>query len=178
MSVETVNPKTREELLRDLMVARDAVSDLVRGLSLAQFTGGSASQWSVSHHLDHLCRSNAPVAAGMSVPERLPQAPGARPSRTFASLQADYQARLSEGVKATGRFVPEPGGDLADQLAEYQGGLEVLVERVQAWPETDLDVLAMPHPALGLLTVREMLYFTLAHNLHHLRGMQARLEHP
>ena len=33
----------------------------------------------------------------------------------------------------------------------------------------------MPDPALGQLTVREMLYFTLYHNLHHVRNVAGRL---
>ncbi|MFC4638506.1 DinB family protein [Deinococcus hohokamensis] len=173
-----MNPQTRADLLRDLLLARSAVSEFVRGLSVAQFNEGSAARWSPAHHLDHLCRSNAPVAAAMAVPDRLPRVPDDRRSRTFAALYADYQARLAEGVQATGRFVPEPSGDLAAGLAEYQDGLDALHAQAQTWPETDLETLAMPHPVLGLLTVREMLYFTLAHNLHHLRGMQARLEHP
>jgi hypothetical protein len=35
------------------------------------------------------------------------------------------------------------------------------------WGERSLDRLRLPHPALGTLTVREMLLFTLYHNLHH-----------
>ncbi|MFD1732536.1 hypothetical protein ACFSC4_17950 [Deinococcus malanensis] len=42
--------------------------------------------------------------------------------------------------------------------------------QVQGWPDHELDARSMPHPVLDMLTVREMLYFTIEHNLHHLRG--------
>jgi hypothetical protein len=37
-----------------------------------------------------------------------------------------------------------------------------------------LDRLRLPHPGLGLLTVREMLLFTLYHNTHHVLGVERR----
>jgi uncharacterized damage-inducible protein DinB len=38
-----------------------------------------------------------------------------------------------------------------------------------------LDRLRLPHPALGKLTVREMLFFTIYHNIHHVENVVRRL---
>ena len=38
----------------------------------------------------------------------------------------------------------------------------------------DLDVYILPHPLLGKVTLREMLYFTIHHNEHHLELLQNR----
>jgi len=43
-------------------------------------------------------------------------------------------------------------------------GLDAVLER---WDDKRLDRYQLPHPVLGKLTVREMLFFTLYHNKHH-----------
>ena len=39
----------------------------------------------------------------------------------------------------------------------------------------DLDKYVLPHPLLGKVTLREMLYFTIHHNEHHLELLKAGL---
>jgi hypothetical protein len=51
-----------------------------------------------------------------------------------------------------------------------------LYEILQKWPENDLDKYRLPHPLLGKLTLREMLFFTLYHNRHHMNNVQRRLD--
>lgn len=171
-----MNLGTTQGLRDGLMEIRDTVSDFVRGLSVAQFTAGTVQRWSPAHHLDHLQRSNAPVAAGLGMRERLPYVPP-QPGRSFEQVQAAYRARLAEGAQASGRFLPEPTMDMGTQLGQYRESLTALHGQLLDWSDAELDARSMPHPVLGVLTVREMLYFTIEHNLHHLRGMQARLEH-
>ncbi|CAN5267722.1 hypothetical protein BH11BAC6_BH11BAC6_08480 [soil metagenome] len=42
-----------------------------------------------------------------------------------------------------------------------------LCKRVNAYKETALDIYILPHPLLGKLTLREMLYFNILHGEHH-----------
>ena len=44
-----------------------------------------------------------------------------------------------------------------------------LSARVDRWSDEDLDNTLLPHPLLGKLTVREMLFFTIHHVQHHQR---------
>ncbi len=41
------------------------------------------------------------------------------------------------------------------------------MKRVDSFSEAQLDALILPHPLLGKLTLREMLYFTIYHVQHH-----------
>jgi hypothetical protein len=43
------------------------------------------------------------------------------------------------------------------------------------WSERQLDRIRLPHPVLGKLSVREMLFFTLYHNQHHIEAVKRRL---
>lgn len=46
---------------------------------------------------------------------------------------------------------------------------------IDVWRDADLDRYLLPHPLLGKLTLREMLFFTLYHNYHHVQSVAARL---
>jgi hypothetical protein len=103
------------------------------------------------------------------------------PSRTYEVLHSAYRDRLAKGISA-GRFAPsarqtstDPEAQRREIVARHGAALGALVEAVALWPEVALDRRLLPHPALGMLTVREMLFFTVFHNRHHLALVQDRL---
>jgi len=61
-------------------------------------------------------------------------------------------------------------------LGKWQSVVPNLSAAVRRWDEAALDRYQLPHPILGKLTVREMLYFTLYHLGHHAQIVAAR--HP
>jgi hypothetical protein len=63
----------------------------------------------------------------------------------------------------------------AELLARWQRVNQRLRAAVQTWPERDLDRIQLPHPILGNLTAREMLFFTIYHGHHHIAATQSRL---
>ena len=68
-----------------------------------------------------------------------------------------------------------PSNPVHSQQSLIQKWLEVS-ERLPAalanWNEKALDRHCLPHPVLGKLTVREMLFFTLYHNTHHVNDVE------
>ena len=48
-------------------------------------------------------------------------------------------------------------------------GLDRLLDSLS---ESDLDTLQAPHPLLGKLTLRELMYFTIYHAQHHQRNVE------
>ena len=94
-------------------------------------------------------------------------------SMTYEALCQVYQDQLAQGAVASGRFLPdqtspenpeEVKAGLIDQFAKASSELVTVVEN---WQEGDLDQYLLPHPLLGKLTIREMVYFTIYHNLRH-----------
>jgi len=55
----------------------------------------------------------------------------------------------------------------AELLQQWSKASTELVETAGKWNESDLDVYLLPHPLIGKLTIREMLFFTIYHNLRH-----------
>ncbi|MGH7601660.1 MAG: DinB family protein, partial [bacterium] len=43
---------------------------------------------------------------------------------------------------------------------------------LQRWDENSLDKYLLPHPLMGKLTIREMLFFTLYHDVHHVNNVR------
>lgn len=96
-------------------------------------------------------------------------------SRSLTALRADYRERLQQTGATAGRFAPSPKptpDDLEawqrEVLGSWRGAVSGLAAKIPAWSEAALDRYQLPHPLLGKLTVREMLFFTVYHNAHHL----------
>jgi hypothetical protein len=92
-----------------------------------------------------------------------------REGRSYDELIERYQAKLANGSKASGAFIPnkvdlKKGQKLKEKLKNEVLNLCLSIEKIS---EEDLDYYVLPHPILGKLTLREMLYFTIYHVKHH-----------
>jgi hypothetical protein len=59
-------------------------------------------------------------------------------------------------------------------ISKYHRLKEKLIRKVLSYREGKLDHYILPHPLLGKLTLREMLFFTIYHNEHHLNLLLSR----
>ncbi len=177
-------PSGGAEIVRELRALHARSRDFWSSFSAMEFFHPLGDAWSPADNVRHLLRSNRPVLRALSTPKILLLVrfgAGLRPSSTYAEVRERYLARLAAGVTA-GRFAPRPLAS-SEQTEEQRSGLladldqvsESLTGAVSGWREWQLDRLRLPHPALGRLTVREMLFFTLYHNLHHVRNVERRL---
>ncbi|MGE5374547.1 MAG: hypothetical protein ACM3XO_05770 [Bacteroidota bacterium] len=93
---------------------------------------------------------------------------------SYEELCQVYRDAIARGGQASGRYLPDqqnPGKDAGEQkknlLEEWSTASDELVSVAGTWEENELDRYQVQHPLLGKLTVREMLYFTIYHNLRH-----------
>ena len=87
-----------------------------------------------------------------------------------------YNNALSEGGKATGRYVPSLNKKKKVLLRKYTKHVDRLNNTINKWKEEDLGKYLLPHPLIGKLTIREMLYFTIYHTAHHLEIIKTSLD--
>ena len=101
-----------------------------------------------------------------------------RPSKTYDQLVEKYTRKLAEGGKAIGQFIPDaiPYDNKQKLQDKYAKQKESLIRKISRYKEEDLDKYILPHPLLGKLTLREMLFFTIHHNHHHLKLMMGYME--
>ncbi len=154
-------------------------SQAIAAMDAAAFIHTSGGKWTPGQHLDHLLRSGKPVHQALGLPGfllRLLFGKPNRPARSFDELVARYKEKLSAGGRASGRFVPLPVTAAQQQqlLQEYDRLRVKLTQRVSGMSDAQLDNYLLPHPLLGKLTIREMLYFTIYHTEHHRHILQNR----
>lgn len=132
----------------------------------------TSKKWTAGQQLEHIIKSVSPVNLAFSLPLfvlKLSFGKANRDSRTYEALVERYQLKLAQGGKSTAQFLPKTvlfsdRSKLADKLSKLVASL---IRKVDSFSEEQLDFYILPHPLLGKLTLREMLYFTIYHVGHH-----------
>jgi hypothetical protein len=178
-------PWTAAEIARDLTAVREWSARFWQRFEGGEFFAPIGDAWSPADHVRHLVKSNRPVAMALGLPKvvlLLRFGFARRPSASYSQLVALYHGHLAAGLKA-GRYAASPLPPERHTAEERRQALARLDETTGAigsalgkWSERALERLRLPHPAMGPLTVREMAFFTLYHNTHHVLGAMRRLE--
>lgn len=184
--VEISDPFTKQEILQTLEEVNQTITAYFRALSPDQFFAHPPGVWSPAENLDHLVLAVKALLRGTRLPHLLIRTRfgnPTQPSRHYAEIRATYREKLANGGAAGGSVLPTVGDQPADAkavqaslLAEWTKTANELIESAETWEEADLDSYQLPHMLLGLMTVRELLLWTIYHNLHHLNDTQPTLE--
>ena len=162
----------KAELLDVWCETASEFSAFFSAIDARDFISARGSQWSYARNVDHLVRSVAPVANAMRLPKfllRILFGIG-KTKRSYQQIHDSYKAELARGVQAPPKFQPVEGREQSELMHQWQVTAKRLEEQIKQWSESQLDDLRLPHPILGKITVREMLYFTDLHARHHLEN--------
>lgn len=168
----------REPLAQLLQQNYLHVIEQIRNLSDRELLHAPKEKWNALQQLDHLIKSVAPVNMAMGLPKLVLSwrfGIANRPSRSYDALVDRYHIKLQAGGRASGAFVPPLQLDPADKealLNKLQSLVQKLVQKTLRQSEVSLDRYILPHPLLGKLTLREMLYFTAYHAAHHGKSIE------
>jgi len=185
MTFDTGEPASRDEILAALVRLNAEADAYLGSLPTAVFLERQGEKWSPADQLRHLSKSTSPLVGALGLPRvvlRVLFGRSRSPSRSFTTLREVYRGKLLEGATA-GKFAPSPRPRPADPeawraevMSRWRAGAAAFHRKVASWPDEALDHYRLPHPLLGRLTVREMLFFTLYHNAHHLQQVASRAE--
>lgn len=172
---------TKQEIIQQLSDKHQTFANLVASLNDADFLFAPAEKWTAGQQIDHIVRSVTPVANVLKDPQaffKLSFGKADRPSCDYHTLVQKYQEALTKGGKASGRFLPQVIASDQKQALKAQLLEEVakLCSHLDNYTEGQLDEYILPHPLLGNLTIREMLYFTIYHVEHHQKATLRNLE--
>ena len=179
MITNTNEQFTKNQLLSELLIAFNEVENFIQPLSSAVFHQRPNEKWSIGENLDHLVMSAIPVASALKRSKLMLRMLGKpkKPSRTYGELLANYKKILAKGFNAPSNYTPDTEKPKSKEMLLTSWGIvkRRFQERISdKWSEKDLEKYGLPHPALGFLTVREMLYFVIFHAYHHLEIMKER----
>lgn len=170
--------KTKETIINETKNSTQRAIEWFEEIPANQFFIRDGEAWSASDNVDHLIKSIKPIALSLKMPRLGLQTMFGKvehPSRTYDEICKTYVNEISKGAKASGRFLPkqesppqpeEQKKELLDQLSK---ACNSLLSALEKWQDAELDQYQLPHPILGKLTIREMLFFSIYHMLRHAR---------
>jgi len=168
---------TKTQLIATLEDANQRVINWFIKIPVKDFFTRQGEVWSASDNLDHLIKSHKPLAKALKLPKVTLQAmfgKSQNPSISYDELCQIYRAEIAKGAQASGRYLPnqENPAEKAEErkkeiLHQFSNASAELVSILEKWNENELDQYLLPHPIIGRLTIREMLFFTIYHNLRH-----------
>lgn len=171
----------KEEISSRLILNSERIADWMKAQPSAAFEKGPEGKWTSGQHLDHLIKSVKPLNQAFLLPKIIFRGLFGKPDRegrNYEALVERYHSKLQGGGIATGRFVPPE-----IKIEEKQALLDTfifqykkLATRTSRLSEKALDAYLLPHPLLGKLTIREMLFFTVYHLEHHFRILDEKYE--
>lgn len=163
---------TNPQIIQLLQEKHNAFIDYIQTLSTEEFLYAPNDKWTAAQQLDHIYKSVKPLTQALGYPKFVPRllfGKANRPSKTYEQLINRYNEKLSLGGRASGRFVPPIiSADKKEILINHiLSSVKKMCMHIEKYSETKLDNMILPHPLLGKITLREMLYFTAYHVEHH-----------
>lgn len=171
---------TKEAIIADLHDEHLQLWVYTAGIPEPLFNRSLNQKWSAAQHIQHIHKSVAQFGKYLSLPKEVIANRFGRSERNSISreqLTENYRRALAPGVKAPATFSADDRYDLeiAALISEGKSVLEQFFTALETWTDKELDQFLCPHPLLGKLTVREMLYFTNLHAQHHLQSIQQQI---
>lgn len=154
-------------------------NQFVLSLDKEQFENTNDGKWSTGQNLEHLILAIKPLQPAYILPGFILRSlfgKANRSSRSYEVLVEKYNSKLAAGGKASGRFIPKVilFNEREKAVKKYNRQKEKLVKKIKKQSEEKMDSYILPHPLLGKITLREMLFFTIYHNEHHLQIVSKR----
>jgi hypothetical protein len=176
--------KTKNEIISDYEALWQQVAEMVSPLSVEQFTTKpNAETWSIAQEFDHVIKVASAVSNALKVSPFILKWKFGKPNRSIRSydemLAKFTNALVSVGgkAKAPAKFKSEEDKLLnkEEMFNHWSSTLAKFDQRVQKWSDKNLDKVLLPHPLLGKMMVREMLYFTHIHTKHHVVSLKRKV---
>ncbi|MEL0301645.1 MAG: DinB family protein [Flavobacteriaceae bacterium] len=163
----------KEEVIEAIILQHKKFKETITALDQKTFDFSWEGKWTPGQQLEHIKKSVAPVVLAFRLPRfMLKYQFGVtnRPSRSYDALVARYLKALDgKTAVAPKQFQPPlvPFKTRQKHFKAYEKVVQKFVKLAQKCPEKDLDYYVLPHPLIGKLTLREILFFCLYHVQHH-----------
>ncbi|KPL85609.1 DinB family protein [Herpetosiphon geysericola] len=173
-------PYNHNELIVALERDVASVSATILNLTPEECFAHAPGVWSAAENLLHLQQLSRVFILALSVPRWSLTMLFGKPkqqSNDYATIATSYQAAIAGGFEAPAYSIPAklqgPFNQQRQQalVAQWQKLNQRMIESLFHWDDAALDQYQLPHPALGKLTVRELLFFMHCHTQQHLNDI-------
>jgi uncharacterized damage-inducible protein DinB len=176
--------KTKNEIISDYEALWQQVASIVSPLSVEQFTTKpNAETWSIAQEFDHVIKVASAVSSALKISPFILKWKFGKPNRSIRSYEQMHTkftsalASVGGKAKAPATFKSEEDKlfNKEEMLKHWSSTLAKFDQRINKWSDKNLDKVLLPHPMLGKMMVREMLYFTHIHTRHHLVSLKRKV---
>lgn len=162
----------KQKLKQQLTEGHSTYTNYVMSLNESNFNFALPEKWNAGQHLQHILISVARLSKAFDNPKYVISTEEAglkREGMSYDALVAVYLEFIKKGAKASAPFVPElvKIEQRTQLVKDVQAVIAELCFKLDRYTEQQLDTLTIPHPLLGRITLREMIYFTIKHAEHH-----------
>lgn len=138
-------------------------------------------KWSAAENLEHLRLSFAQSWKGLFIPKFISKYLFKKPTHQplpYEELQEKYRVALVNGAKATKEYIPKVDKTKLSKdsiIQHFEATVTRYLNEVRYyWEDENIDSYQFPHPILGNITARELMYFNIFHCWHHFNTMRQR----
>jgi hypothetical protein len=164
------------ELSKRLIQEHQSFIDFISSLSNEDLMRSHDNKWNPAQQLEHVYLCLRPVKMALSLPNIIPTilfGKSKEGSRTYESLVEAYQLKLKNGGKSPSMYKPKKSVRDVDKLKIVLIHLvNNISNKLSHFQENDLDSFLLPHPLLGKLTIRELVFFAIYHVGHHQKQIE------
>jgi hypothetical protein len=169
--------KTKGEIIKELEQSFQLLSDACHSVNDELFNQSRENKWTPAENFQHLVTSTKMTSLAFTLPKFVHVILYGKPQRTshgFSKVVDNYKQKLNEGAQASGAYVPKKTNYQKEEIKSKLAaeGNKLIAALDKKWSDEQLDNYQISHPILGLLTVRELAYFTIYHNGHHLETVR------
>ncbi len=164
--------KSKSEIIVELNDSFDLLISTSSSVQNELFNVSRENKWTAAGNIAHLVNATKMTSLAFKLPKFLPVLLYGKPKRTshgYIKIVDNYEKKLVGGAMATGLYVPKKTNYEQEKLngkLKMEG--DTLIQSIsKKWSDEQLDQYQISHPILGLLTARELAYFTIYHNTHH-----------
>ncbi|KZS40386.1 hypothetical protein AWE51_05370 [Aquimarina aggregata] len=167
----------KEQLIHEFKSVHSLFIDDIEVLDEHDFVSYLKGKWSAGQQLEHIYLSVKPLIQVFLLPKFILKiffGKAKRESISYDAMITKYSKVLEQGGKATSKYIPkkitiQQRAQLAKSL---KSTIDTLLIKIKSTKDQDLDEILVPHPLMGKLTLREMLYFSIYHAKHHHKSLK------
>jgi len=164
------------ELSKRLIQEHQSFIDFVSSLSTEDLIRSHNKKWSPAQQLEHVYLCLRPIQLALALPQFIPAilfGKTKKGSRTYESLVEAYQLKLKNGGESPSIYKPKKSvRDVGKLKMDLINLVNNISNKLSQFQENDLDSFLLPHPLLGKLTARELIFFAIYHVGHHQKQIE------
>lgn len=169
--------KSKHEIISELGESFNSLIAVSSAVPDELYNVSNNNKWTPAENISHLVQATKMTSLVYKLPKFVPVLLYGKPNRTshgYSKIVDNYHQKLEGGAVASGLYVPKKTNYTKATLNEKlkSEGDKLITAIDKKWNDEQLDHYQVAHPILGLLTARELAYFTIYHNGHHLETIK------